>query len=90
MSWLDREAASFGQQVWDQLDAIARAAAAEVLAGRKLLEVAGPLGLALRAGFREVARRSPTRPIVRRELRPAPAPRPRRAVGRARTAARGS
>jgi uncharacterized linocin/CFP29 family protein len=53
MSWLDREAASFGQDVWDKIDAAARSSAAEVLAGRKILPVSGPLGIALRAGISE-------------------------------------
>jgi uncharacterized linocin/CFP29 family protein len=51
MSWLDREGASFGQSVWDAIDEVARASAAEVLAGRKALVVEGPVGLALRAGI---------------------------------------
>jgi uncharacterized linocin/CFP29 family protein len=55
MSWLEREAASFGQEVWDQIDAAARASAAEVLATRKVLPVAGPLGIALRAGISDDA-----------------------------------
>ncbi len=53
MSWLDREGASFGQEVWDQIDAAARASASEVLATRKVLPVAGPLGIGLRAGISE-------------------------------------
>lgn len=53
MSWLDREGASFGQEVWDQIDAVARATAAEVVAARKILPVAGPLGVGVRAGVSE-------------------------------------
>jgi uncharacterized linocin/CFP29 family protein len=53
MSWLDREGASFGQEVWDAIDAAARASASEMLAGRKILPVAGPLGIAVRAGISE-------------------------------------
>jgi uncharacterized linocin/CFP29 family protein len=51
MTWLDREAASFGQSVWDAIDQVARASAAEVLAGRKAMLVEGPAGVALRAGI---------------------------------------
>ena len=53
MSWLDREGASFGQEVWDRIDGAARASAAEVVAARKILPVAGPLGISLRAGISE-------------------------------------
>ncbi len=53
MSWTDRDAAPFGQDVWDQIDAVARAAADEVRAGRKLLEIVGPLGFSARAGVAE-------------------------------------
>jgi uncharacterized linocin/CFP29 family protein len=53
MSWLDRDAASFGQEVWNQIDSVARAATSEVLAGRKALVVVGPLGVSLRAGITE-------------------------------------
>jgi uncharacterized linocin/CFP29 family protein len=51
MSWLDREGASFGQQVWDRIDDVATASASEVRAARKALLVEGPLGLSLRAGI---------------------------------------
>jgi uncharacterized linocin/CFP29 family protein len=53
MTWSDREAAPFGQDVWDQIDAVTRAAAEEVRAGRKLLETVGPLGFSARAGVAE-------------------------------------
>lgn len=53
MSWQDREAAPFAQEVWDQIDGVARAAADEVRAVRRLLEVVGPLGFAARAGVAE-------------------------------------
>jgi uncharacterized linocin/CFP29 family protein len=53
MSWQDREAAPFGQEVWDQIDATARAAADEVRGARRLVEVIGPLGFAARAGVAE-------------------------------------
>ncbi len=53
MSWLDRDAAPFGQEVWDQIDATARAAADEVRAGRRVVDVVGPLGFAARAGVAE-------------------------------------
>jgi uncharacterized linocin/CFP29 family protein len=53
MSWQDREAAPFGQEVWDAIDATARAAAEEVRAGRRVLEVVGPLGFGARAGIAE-------------------------------------
>jgi uncharacterized linocin/CFP29 family protein len=53
MSWADRDAAPFGQDVWDHIDAVARAAADEVRAGRRLLELVGPLGFAARAGVAE-------------------------------------
>jgi len=50
MTWQDRETAPFAQEVWDQIDAVARAAADEVRAARRLVEVVGPLGFAARAG----------------------------------------
>ncbi len=53
MTWQDRDAAPFGQDVWNQIDAVARAAADEVRAGRRLLEVIGPLGFSARAGVAE-------------------------------------
>jgi uncharacterized linocin/CFP29 family protein len=53
MSWQDREGAPFGQEVWDQIDATARAAADEVRAARRVLDVVGPLGFASRAGVAE-------------------------------------
>jgi uncharacterized linocin/CFP29 family protein len=55
MSWRDRDAAPFGQEVWDEIEGVARAAADEVRAGRRLLEVVGPLGFAARAGVAEDA-----------------------------------
>lgn len=53
MTWQDRDAAPFGQEVWDELDRVARAAAAEVRAVRRLLPVVGPLGFEARAGVAE-------------------------------------
>lgn len=53
MTWMDRDAAPFGQEVWDQIDAVARSAADEVRAGRRVVEVIGPLGFAARAGVAE-------------------------------------
>ena len=53
MSWQDREAAPFAQEIWDQIDAVARAAADEVRAARRLVELVGPLGFAARAGVAE-------------------------------------
>jgi uncharacterized linocin/CFP29 family protein len=53
MSWQDREAAPFAQEVWDQIDAVARAAADEERAARRLVDVIGPLGFAARAGVAE-------------------------------------
>jgi uncharacterized linocin/CFP29 family protein len=53
MSWQDRESAPFGQEIWDAVDATARAAAEEVRAGRLVLEVIGPLGFGARAGIAE-------------------------------------
>jgi uncharacterized linocin/CFP29 family protein len=53
MTWQDRDAAPFGQEVWDQIDGVARAAADEVRAARRLLEVIGPLGFQSRAGVAE-------------------------------------
>ncbi len=55
MSWRDRDGAPFGQEVWDEIDAVAGAAAAEVRAGRRILEVIGPLGFEARAGVAEDA-----------------------------------
>ncbi|WP_242343036.1 family 1 encapsulin nanocompartment shell protein [Anaeromyxobacter terrae] len=52
-TWLDRESAPFEQEVWDRIDAIARGAADEVRAGRRLLEVVGPIGFGARAGVAE-------------------------------------
>ncbi len=53
MSWQDRDAAPFAQEVWDQIDAVARAAADEERAARRLVDVVGPLGFAARAGVAE-------------------------------------
>ncbi len=53
MTWQDRESASFGQEVWDQLDAVARSAADEVRAARRLVGLIGPLGFDARAGVAE-------------------------------------
>ncbi|BDG03251.1 family 1 encapsulin nanocompartment shell protein [Anaeromyxobacter oryzae] len=53
MSWQDREGASFGQEVWDQIDRVARAAADEVRAARRLVTLVGPLGFDARAGVAE-------------------------------------
>ncbi len=53
MSWQDRATAPFGQEVWDQIDATTRAAADEVRAARRLVDVLGPLGFAARAGVAE-------------------------------------
>ena len=50
MSWQDREGAPFGQEIWDQIDATARAAADEVRAARRVVDVVGPLGFGARAG----------------------------------------
>ena len=55
MSWQDRDGAPFGQDVWDEIDAVARGAADEVRAERRLLEVVGPLGFSARAGVAEAA-----------------------------------
>jgi uncharacterized linocin/CFP29 family protein len=52
-TWLDRENAPFEQEIWDRIDAIARSAADEVRAGRRLLEVVGPIGFGARAGIAE-------------------------------------
>lgn len=53
MSRQDRDAAPFPQEVWDQIDAVARAAADEERAARRLVDVVGPLGFAARAGVAE-------------------------------------
>lgn len=53
MSWLDREGSPFPQDVWDVIDATVRAAAEEVRAVRRVVEVVGPLGFAARAGVAE-------------------------------------
>ena len=50
--WLDRER-PFAQEIWDRIDATARGAADEVRAGRRLLEVVGPIGFGARAGVAE-------------------------------------
>lgn len=55
MSWQDREGAPFAQEIWDQIDAVARAAADEERAARRLVDVVGPLGFAARAGVAEDA-----------------------------------
>jgi uncharacterized linocin/CFP29 family protein len=52
-TWLDRESAPFEQEVWDRIDAVARSAADEVRAGRRLLELIGPIGFGARAGVAE-------------------------------------
>jgi len=51
MSWQQREDAPFGQEVWDAIDETARVAAEEVRAGRRILQVIGPLGFGARAGI---------------------------------------
>jgi uncharacterized linocin/CFP29 family protein len=53
MTWQDRDGAPFTQEIWDQIDGVARAAADEVRAARRLVEVVGPLGFAARAGVAE-------------------------------------
>ncbi len=53
MSWKDREGSPFPQDVWDVIDATVRAAAEEVRAARRVVEVVGPLGFAARAGVAE-------------------------------------
>jgi uncharacterized linocin/CFP29 family protein len=53
MTWLDREAAPFGQDLWDQIDAVATSAAGEVRAGRRILTSIGPLGFDARVGVAE-------------------------------------
>jgi uncharacterized linocin/CFP29 family protein len=55
MTWQDRDQAPFGQGIWDEIDRVAGAAADEVRAGRRLLEVVGPLGFGARAGVAEDA-----------------------------------
>jgi uncharacterized linocin/CFP29 family protein len=55
MSWRSRDEAPFGQEIWDQIDRVAAAAASEVRAGRRVLEVVGPLGFGARAGVAEDA-----------------------------------
>ncbi len=55
MTWQDRDAAPFGQGIWDEIDEVARAAARELRAGRRILEVVGPLGFDARAGVAEDA-----------------------------------
>jgi uncharacterized linocin/CFP29 family protein len=53
MTWTDREGAPFTQAVWDEIDAVARAAAGEVRAVRRVLPLVGPLGFSARAGVAE-------------------------------------
>lgn len=49
MSYLNRSIAPFPDAVWDRIDAAVAGAAAEVLTGRRFLEVEGPYGLGLTA-----------------------------------------
>lgn len=53
MSWRDRETAPFGQDLWDQIDAVVASAAAEVRAARLVLASIGPLGFDARVGVAE-------------------------------------
>ncbi len=53
MTWQDRESAPFTQEAWDAIDAAVRAAAGEVRAVRRAVEVIGPLGFGARAGVAE-------------------------------------
>jgi len=47
MKYLNRDAASFGSDLWEAIDETAVATAREVLTGRRFLEVDGPYGAAL-------------------------------------------
>lgn len=49
MRYLPREAAPFGERLWEQIDRTVIGAASSQLAGRRLLEVSAPLGLGVRA-----------------------------------------
>lgn len=49
MDHLNRAQAPFPEEVWEQIDAAAAAAARPVLTGRRFLEVEGPFGLGLTA-----------------------------------------
>jgi uncharacterized linocin/CFP29 family protein len=53
MTWRDRESAPFTQEAWDAIDAVVRAAAEEVRAARRVVEVIGPIGFGARAGVAE-------------------------------------
>ncbi len=53
MSWRDRDSAPFTQEAWDAIDEVVRAAAQEVRAARRVVEVIGPLGFGARAGVAE-------------------------------------
>ncbi len=53
MTWRDRESAPFTQETWDAIDGVVRAAAEEVRAARRVVEVIGPLGFGARGGVAE-------------------------------------
>jgi uncharacterized linocin/CFP29 family protein len=60
MTWRDRENAPFTQEAWDAIDGAVRAAAEEVRAARRMMEVIGPLGFGARGGVAEDRPASPT------------------------------
>lgn len=47
MSYLNRESAPFGDELWERIDAEAVKAARDILTGRRFLDVDGPYGLGL-------------------------------------------
>ncbi len=49
MNYLNRENASFSQDIWERIDAAAVNAARDILTGRRFLEVDGPYGVGLTA-----------------------------------------
>jgi uncharacterized linocin/CFP29 family protein len=60
MTWRDRESAPFTQETWDAIDGVVQAAAEEVRAARRVMEVLGPLGFEARAGVAEDQPATPT------------------------------
>jgi len=47
MSYLNRESAPFGDDIWQKIDEAAASAARDMLTGRRFLDVEGPYGVGL-------------------------------------------